>query len=85
MKPANLSEIQEAFSKQAGGFDSGNYYLSKQEYLDYIVEKTAPKKTDNISTMPPQRPPSKSRMVPSCDFKTLIYLMDGQNESSGSV
>lgn len=48
MKPINLAEIQNAFSAQAAKFDSGDYHLTKQDYLDYIVEKTAPSKSDKV-------------------------------------
>ena len=48
MKPSNLEEINEAFTKQAPVFEANTYHLSKQEYLDYIVKKTAPALTDTI-------------------------------------
>ena len=48
MKPGNLAALQKAFAVQAGAFDSNSYHLSKKEYLDYIIEKTSPKKTDTI-------------------------------------
>lgn len=48
MKPSNLEEINKAFTEQAAGFESNRLHLSKQEYLDYTVRKTAPKNTDNV-------------------------------------
>lgn len=39
-----ISMIQKSFETQAASFDSKNYHLSKQEYLNYMIEKTAPQK-----------------------------------------
>lgn len=44
----HMSTIQKSFETQAGGFDSVRYHLSKQEYLEYMIMKTAPKNTDHI-------------------------------------
>lgn len=43
-----ISIIQKSFETQASTFNSKKYHLSKQEYLNYMIEKTAPQKTDNI-------------------------------------
>lgn len=43
-----ISMIQKSFETQAASFDSKNYHLSKQEYLNYMIEKTAPQKTDTM-------------------------------------
>lgn len=44
----HISEIHKSFEQQASGFDSTTYHLSKSEYLEYMVKKTAPQKTDHI-------------------------------------
>ena len=48
MKPINLKEINKAFTAQAIEFESPKLHLSKQEYLDYTVRMTMPKKTDSV-------------------------------------
>ncbi|MDO4300995.1 MAG: class I SAM-dependent methyltransferase [Clostridia bacterium] len=48
MKPLNLEEIHKSFNTQAPCFESEKFHLSRQEYPNYIVEKTAPQKTDTV-------------------------------------
>lgn len=48
LKNNNLSDIQQSFSEQAGGFNSKSYHLSKAEYENYMIEKTAPAKEDTV-------------------------------------
>ncbi len=48
MKSSNQAEIREAFSRQAGGFESDRMNFSNKEYLSYAVSKIAPKKTDTV-------------------------------------
>ena len=45
MKPSNLSEINNAFTEQASGFESDKLHLSKQGYLDYTVRMTVPQRS----------------------------------------
>lgn len=48
MKSSNQTEIREAFSRQAGGFESNRMNFSNKEYLSYAVSKIVPKKTDRV-------------------------------------
>lgn len=48
MKSSNQTEIRQAFTQQAKGFESGKMNFSKKEYLEYAVSKIAPKKTDRV-------------------------------------
>ena len=48
MKPSNLELLQESFTAQAAGFESGTYHLSKKEYLDYLVLRCEPKAEDQV-------------------------------------
>lgn len=44
----NLNDIQKSFTAQAAQFDSNTYHLSKQEYQQYMVDKTKPLATDHV-------------------------------------
>ena len=48
MKSSNQAQIQQAFTQQAAGFESERMNFSKQDYLDYVVQKIAPSKTDAV-------------------------------------
>lgn len=48
MRSSNQTEIREAFSRQAGGFESDRMNFSNKEFLSYAVAKIAPKKTDTV-------------------------------------
>ena len=48
MKTAHLDKITRSFETQAPLYNSEKLHLSKQEYLDLIVEKTAPKSADAV-------------------------------------
>ncbi len=48
MKPSNLELLRESFTAQAAGFESGSYHLSKKEYLDYLMLRSAPKPADQV-------------------------------------
>ncbi len=48
MKSTNKEEIQKAFTQQAAGFGSSKMNFTKQDYLDYMVTKMAPTKTDCV-------------------------------------
>ena len=48
MKSSNKTQIQQAFTQQAAGFESERMNFSKQDYLDYVVQKIAPSKTDAV-------------------------------------
>lgn len=48
MKSSNQTEIREAFSRQADGFESAHMNFSSKEYLGYVVSKIAPEKTDTV-------------------------------------
>ena len=48
MKSSNQAESREAFSRQAGGFESICMNFSNKEYLSYAVSKITPKKTDTV-------------------------------------
>mgnify|MGYP000103117832 CR=1 FL=1 len=48
MKTAHLDKITRSFEIQAPLYNSEKLHLSKQEYLDLIVEKTAPKSADVV-------------------------------------
>lgn len=43
-----IAAIHKSFEAQADRFDSNKYHLSKQEYQEYMIAKTAPSPTDNI-------------------------------------
>ncbi len=48
MKSSNQAEIREAFSRQAGNFESNRMNFSNKEYLSYAVSKIAPQKTNTV-------------------------------------
>ena len=48
MKSVNKEEIQRAFTQQASGFGSNKMNFTKQDYLDYMVARMAPAKTDCV-------------------------------------
>ena len=48
MKSTNKSRIQQEFTKQAAGFESEHMSFSKQDYLNYVVQRIAPSKTDSV-------------------------------------
>ena len=48
MKSSNQTEIREAFSRQADGFESAHMNFSSKEYLGYVASKIAPEKTDTV-------------------------------------
>lgn len=43
-----IAAIHKSFKIQANKFDSDKYHLSKQEYQEYMIAKTAPSKEDNL-------------------------------------
>lgn len=47
-KSENGATIQQAFTAQAAGFESGRMSFSKQDYLQYVVQKIAPAKSDAV-------------------------------------
>ena len=48
MKSSNQSEIRQAFTRQAAGFESERMSFSKADYLSYMVNRIAPVKTDTV-------------------------------------
>ena len=48
MKSSNEAQIQRAFTQQAAGFESNRMNFSKQDYLDSVVQKIVPSKTDVV-------------------------------------
>lgn len=48
MKSSNKAQIQQAFTQQAAGFESERMNFSRQDYLDYVVQKIAPSKSDAV-------------------------------------
>lgn len=48
MKSPNQDTIRQAFTKQAGSFESRKMNFSNKEYLDYAVSKISPQKTDKV-------------------------------------
>lgn len=48
MKSENSAQIQKAFTQQAAGFESRNMNFSKQDYLEYAVNRIAPKSSDAL-------------------------------------
>ena len=47
-KSENGATIQQAFNAQAAGFESGRMSFSKQDYLQYVVQKIAPNQRDTV-------------------------------------
>lgn len=47
-KSENRATVQRAFTMQAAGFESGRMSFSKQEYLNYVVQKIAPNQSDAV-------------------------------------
>ena len=48
MNSSNKTQIQQAFTQQAAGFEGKRMNFSKQDYLYSVVQKTAPTKTDAV-------------------------------------
>ena len=48
MKSSDQAQIQQAFTQQAAEFESNHMNFSAQDYLDYVVQKIAPSKTDAV-------------------------------------
>lgn len=48
MKSTNRDVVQQAFSQQAASFENSRMNFSKQEYLNYTVEKLALSPTDHV-------------------------------------
>lgn len=48
MKPKNLEEIHRSFAVQAANFESKSMNFSKAEYLQYMVDRIAPRKEDTV-------------------------------------
>lgn len=48
MKSSNRDAIQKAFTEQASGFESSKMNFTKQEYLDYTIEKMNPTPKDFV-------------------------------------
>ena len=48
MKSSNKTQIQQAFTQQAAGFESECMNFSKQDYLYSVVQKIVPSKTDAV-------------------------------------
>lgn len=48
MKSSNKAQIQQAFTQQAAEFESNRMNFSAQDYLNSVVQKIAPTKTDAV-------------------------------------
>ena len=48
MKSSNKTQIQKAFTQQAAEFESNRMNFSAQDYLNSVVQKIAPAKTDAV-------------------------------------
>ena len=48
MKSSNKTQIQQAFTQQAAEFESNRMNFSAQDYLNSVVQKIAPSKTDAV-------------------------------------
>lgn len=48
MKSSNQAEVQQAFTRQASGFESERMSFSRADYLSYTVSRIAPVKTDAV-------------------------------------
>ena len=48
MKSSNCDTIQQAFTQQAGGFESSQLNFTRQDYLDHIVSVITPLTNDSV-------------------------------------
>lgn len=81
MKPSNLELLKESFTAQAAGFESGAYHLSKKEYLDYLVLRTAPKMEDQILEVAAGTCVCGRALAPYCGHMTCLDLTPAMLEA----